>query len=282
MNAIRIICLTAIFTPVGLAAQTKPAVSTSPKPIRKESKPVIDCAAQSGRTACKSFKELVDAHDEGILQSLRGVESLSGSGHHIAYVCFDPKIDVFRIIQFDRPDASRYNSFASELPFGYRTCTNPYPLSDKHWLSYDAVSLWLKDIDSFHSYACGGLSLDVYQDGVLWDIESESGRWSNVGKPHPGSAFEQWASFEGMRMWVKRWNEKNEQKLAAEDDPSHLHASVDSAQVSVEYAFENRAGETTNYNMVIQRSTLRFSETASASAHDSISMSDSGTCMVFR
>jgi hypothetical protein len=274
MNVDRIICLTMLLTSIGLAAQTKPAASAPPKPIRKESKLLIDCAAQSGKAACKSFKQLVDAHDEGILQILTGVS------HHIAYVCFDPKIDVFRVVGFDRPSADRYSSFTSEMPPGWGGCA--ISLNDKHRLSWDAVSLWLKDVDSFSSYACGGLSLAVYQEGILADFETESGRWKNIGKPQAGSAFEQDASFEGARMWVKEWNEKNEQKLPAEDDSTLLHAGVDPTQINVEYAYENQAGGTTNYSSVIQRSTLRFSETTSPNDNDTISVSKSGTCMVFK
>jgi hypothetical protein len=208
------------------------------------------------------------------------MQSLTGVSHHAAYVCFDPKIDVFRIVDFDRPDADRYSSYTSQMPPGFMMCADS--LGDKHRLSWDAVSLWLKDIDSFSSYACGSLSMEVYQDGVLADIETESGRWKRIGKPQPSAAFVQDASFQGTRLWVKEWNEKNEQKLAAEDDSTHLHAGVDPTQINVEYAYENQAGGTTNYNLTIQRSTLRFSESTSLDNNDTISVSRSGTCMVFK
>jgi hypothetical protein len=69
------------------AAKSKSVAA--PKPVD----PTRICPDPDAAVACKSFRQLLDAHDTGILDSIKPS----------AYVCFRPKSDVFFIFQYAKP-----------------------------------------------------------------------------------------------------------------------------------------------------------------------------------
>ena len=81
-------------TTVAATAQTKPNTTSAAKkspPVAARAVPSIKCADPDTVTACKSFKQLVEARDRRILDILMGTQSASTKPssyrRHIAYVC---------------------------------------------------------------------------------------------------------------------------------------------------------------------------------------------------
>ena len=95
-------------------AQTNGAAPTPPKKQASNTTrtiPAIKCVDHDTVTACKSFKELVDARDERILREVLGDPGTAN--RHVSYVCLRPKSDTFSVIEFDIPELKEYRPFST-------------------------------------------------------------------------------------------------------------------------------------------------------------------------
>jgi hypothetical protein len=70
------------------AKQPPQAASLKPKP------PTVTCSDKATLKACTSFKQLIDAHDKDMLESISS---------HTSYVCFRPDEDAFIIFHAEKP-----------------------------------------------------------------------------------------------------------------------------------------------------------------------------------
>ena len=98
--ALSIITMLSLVLSATAVSQTK--TSTTNPPAKKSSPrvaktiPTIKCTDPDSMVACKSFKQLVDARDKDLQDSLTGDKD--SRERHFAYVCLRPKYDVFKIV----------------------------------------------------------------------------------------------------------------------------------------------------------------------------------------
>ncbi len=268
-----------------MAQATRGTANSPAKPTTASTRvlPAIKCIDADSIVACKSFKQLVDARDKGVLLSLTGGEA--SQRRHFAYVCLRPKDDVFSIVEFDEP-----------LPEEYRPYSPPdiakdpmIALREQEAFEYDegkpAVSLidaqkqWYEDHDDYSLYQFGRVYLDSWQNGILSDMVHDLGKWR---RPSPQSHVRSDGdvSFEGAHEWLVRFNEANGNRLAVVDEPEYAHISVGESLIFVRYGFRNQKNDLTDYTLSIQRSTGRFTE--SFEAPNVETFQNSGTCMTFK
>jgi hypothetical protein len=94
-------CLLPLFLVLRIAeAQQKPVVQKPPQPPNPPP-PIVNCSEAKTAKACGSFKQLLDAHDKDILDSL---------SRRPTYVCLRPNEDAFLIFHVEPPS-----------PYGWRT-----------------------------------------------------------------------------------------------------------------------------------------------------------------
>lgn len=75
-------------------AQAQQKTAAKPQPPTKPKTLTVNCSEAQTSKACSSFKQLLEAHDKGVLDSLSSPTS---------YVCFRPNADAFLIIHADEP-----------------------------------------------------------------------------------------------------------------------------------------------------------------------------------
>ncbi|MGD0631581.1 MAG: hypothetical protein ABR987_19800, partial [Terracidiphilus sp.] len=68
--------------------------------------PAIKCVDHDTATACKSFKQLVDARDERLLSAVWGQPGQNN--RHTSYVCLRKQDDAFSVIDFDIPELKEF------------------------------------------------------------------------------------------------------------------------------------------------------------------------------
>jgi hypothetical protein len=268
-------------------SQTK--TSTTNAPIKKSSSraaktiPTIKCTDPDSMVACKSFKQLVNARDKDLLDSLVGDKD--SRQRHFAYVCLRPKSDVFKIVEFNEPLPGEYSPYSPP-----RTANN-----DVSWLPemqafphgegkpvmqlMDAQKKWYEDHDDFSAYQFGSVYVESWENGILADYVSDFGKWrrpSPQGHTHSNED----ATFESAHQWLADFNEANANQLSAVDDQKHPRISVGDTAIYVRYSYKNKSNDDTDYTLNIQRSTGRFTESFVATGIEPFE--DSGTCMSFK
>jgi hypothetical protein len=281
--------ITALLTLVistAAAAQTKTNTASPPKkssPMAARTIPTIKCTDADSMAACKSFKQLVDARDKGLLDSLTGSKDVGKK--HFAYVCLRPKNDSFKIVDFYEPSSGEYRSYSPpDLPKNLLSAMEeqdafPYEKGLPVIPHMDAQKIWYEDHDDFHMYEFDTVYVEAWENGIMADYVSDSGKWRRAS--FQGHILAQTgASFEGAFEWLTRYSKANDNKLAVIDNPEHAHISIDDTSIYVRYSFKNKNGDFTGYTLNIQRSTGRFTESFAAPGLDSYD--DSGTCMSFK
>jgi hypothetical protein len=236
--------------------------------------------------ACKSFKQLVDARDEGLLNSLTG--GRDSQERHFAYVCLLPKQDVFKIVEFDEPlpaDFTQYCQLDKTKEKEWTLGMFSFPSSDKSksytelTQRWDARKKWFNDHNELSGYAIGTVYVQSWENGIMADYVSDWGKWRlPFFQGHVLSKEE--ATFESAHEWLEHFNKDNDGKLAAADDRALPRILIGDNSVYVNYRFENRSNAFTDYTLSIQRSTGRFTESFVATGLDPFEKS--GTCMVFK
>jgi hypothetical protein len=269
------------FAPTATAAypQTKPAAFTPPKkavPVVAKAIPPIKCTDPDSMVACKSFKQLVDAKDKDLLDSIQG--TTSKQGRHYAYVCPRAKSDVFKIVFFDEPGMNGYHPHPTD---GFLLGSFALDGDKIHpSASLSTKDKWFNDHADYLEYGFNSVMYESYEDGIVVDFESDFGRWSRTIASKNESQENQDASFEGGYFWLSKYNKEHDNELKNDDYPEHAHIWVGNSGIDMQYAYENRNNGTTDYTLTIQRSTGRFTETFKPSVGESFSYS--GTCMIFK
>jgi hypothetical protein len=80
-------------------AQAQQRTPERSQPPTKPKTPTVNCSGAEASKACSSFKQLLEAHDKDILDSLSSPTS---------YVCFRPNEDAFVIFHEDAPGPYRW------------------------------------------------------------------------------------------------------------------------------------------------------------------------------
>lgn len=266
------------YVSAAIAGQT-PQQNTShgeTSPDLRSQHPVIKCDEPASSLACNSFKQLVNTRDRDLLDIVYGSEATRES--RISYVCFRPEEDTFVVVEFNRPKSSRYYH-APSLAVKLSLAFGAFGLEDKPPVSESTRQLWMDSLDENHSYAAGDAALYLYQNGIATALVRDGGTWSTFGTCSPGSTPCDGARYEGGYFWIEQFNKENENKLAADDKPEHGHISIDGSRLYVHYSYDNKNNTTTDYSLVIQSSTGRFTETFDES--NGKQSEDSATCKIF-
>jgi hypothetical protein len=276
---------------IGLAAtaavsQTKPATTSPAKkssPVVAKTIPKIRCTDPDSMAACKSFKQLVDARDKGLLDSLIG--SKDSRERHFAYVCPRPKDDVFKVVEFDEPLPEEFRPYsppdAAKNPVSSLQELRAFPYGEGKPVMQliDAQKKWYEDHDDFSVYDFGVVYVDSWERGILVDYVSDSGKWQRPlpqGHTRPNED----ATFESAHQWLTHFNHANDDKLLSADERERPRISVGDTEIYVRYSFKNKNDDYTEYTLSIQRSTGRFTESFAATGLDPFE--DSGICMIFK
>jgi len=267
-------------------AQTKPNTTSPPKkpsPVVARTIPTIKCTDPDSMTACKSFKQLVDARDKGLLDSLTGDKDLQEG--HFAYVCFRPKDDIFKVVEFDEPLPKEYRSYQPPdiakndwYLFGEQKAF-PYDKEMPIMQLEHAKEKWFNDHDDFSVYDLGEIYVESWENGILANYVSDYGKWRRP-LPTGHSRSNEDVTFESAHQWLEHFNRANADKWAAVDDRKYPRISVGDTTIYVHYSFKNKNDEYTDYTLTIQRSTGRFTESFVSIGLDPFD--DSGTCMSFK
>jgi hypothetical protein len=233
--------------------------------------------------ACKSFKQLVDARDKGLLDSLTGDKD--SRERHFAYVCLRPKDDVFKVVEFDDPLPEEYlpysppdvaknivSSMQEHLAF-------PYSEGKPTLQLMDAQKKWYEDHDDFFKYKFGLVYVDSWESGILANSVFDSGKWRRPLSQGNIRSDED-VYFESAHQWLAKLNEANANQLSAADERDRPRISIGDTSIYVRYSFKNGNNEYTDYTLNIQRSTGRFTESLVATGIEPFG--DSGTCMSFK
>lgn len=268
--------------------------------------PAIECNNPDTAEACKSFKELVDARDQGLLAQVMGTPEFR---RHTSFVCLRPNADFFSIVDLEIPEPTAYDSsmFNMNEKFAHDIDSIPKNASTREALeeskksieeskSYDeiqefmdfsnppAVSKYTKDrwyedhIKEF-VYSRGIVEVFRYQDGINFGPVEDWGEWSMLASSKDGKQKDPTTWFTGGYAWIERYNNQHGNRSAKDDDPKHGHILVDTSSVQVHYKYGNGAGETVNYTMQINLLTGRFVESMSSPGSAN---HVSGTCMIFK
>jgi hypothetical protein len=266
--------------------QTKPNATSPPKKsstVAAKTIPTIKCTDADSMTACKSFKQIVDARDKGLANSLTGDKD--SRERHFAYVCLRPKEDNFKIVEFDEPLAPEYRPYSppgeaddiSVLSNGQSAFSFT---KDKPILQLiDAQKKWFNDHDDFFIYQFGWIYVESWENGILTDYVSDYGKWRRP-LPQRNSRLNESATFESAHQWLAHFNKANEDKLLEIDDKERPRIIVDDTNIYVHYSYKNKNNDYTDYTLTIQRSTGRFTESFVAPGIDPFD--NSGTCMSFK
>jgi hypothetical protein len=260
-------------------AQTKPATASKLGGGSARVPPAIKCVDPDSAVACKSFKQLIDARDSGVLFGVLG--DPKDAGRHFGYVCPRRGLDTFTMVEFAVSEKREFKPFITvgddklkrlfaEVAVGQDPATP---------LSLSAVNQWNQDHRLGQLFATGFVGLTIYQDGELAGIQIENGEWSRPAAA-PGAAHDEaYASFDGGHYWVQSYNQLHAGGSPEVDDPEKLHLHIDGRVVYAHYTYKDRKGDLVDYVLQIHRSTGRFTETFKAAGDQS---DNSGTCMIFK
>jgi len=279
-------------TTTAAAPQTKPNTASPAKkspPVAARKIPTVKCTDPDTMTACKSFKQLVDARDERIVMILLGMPStyrnLSDFYRHIAYVCLAKDSDEFKTVDFQLPKGKSYSPYSFYLSEDVERRSEEQaaflgPSTPNHPVNPSVQDQWYEEQLNQEVYDFGGVDVHEYRNGLHTDWELDYGKWSRLSKTQNDPAYDDEATFEGAYVWLARHTRDDRDSPDIGDDPEHAHNSIVDGKVYVHYRFGNKSGGNTNYELSIQQSTGRFTETFTPS--DMESFENSGTCMIFR
>jgi hypothetical protein len=273
-------------TATAAVSQTKPNTTSPAKkssPVAAKTIPTIKCTDPGSMVACKSFRQLVEAQDKGLLRSLTG--NVNVKSRHFAYVCLPPKDDIFKIIEFYEPQPDEYRPYSPP-----DVATNPpYQLIELQAFPddegkpeqqlLDTQKKWYEEHSDSFLYDFGDVSLDSWVDGIQTAYVHDWGKWRrHVAQRH--SQLNEGVYFESAHQWLAQFNEANANQLSVVDGREHPRISVGDTGISVQYSFKNKNNDYTEYTLNIQRSTGRFTESFAATGL--APFEDSGTCMSFK
>ena len=279
------------FLSIIASAQTRvPSSTPQNRPTANATRtiPVIKCVDHNTAAACRSFKQLVDARDERLLNDVLGQP-----GHnkrHISYVCLRPQEDTFNVIEFDIPQPQEYRQPYTQLNelLGNKSVSDLREMS-KQMMEHaefmdSSVSLytmdqWFQDHSKESVYAQGYVGVSRYQDGLYIGPADEIGEWSRPASDPRVFQQDPPAWFTGAYAWIEGFNSQHDNVSAEDDNPKHAHITVDPYSIHIHYKYENPAGDLVDYAMQINRSTGRFIEYFKFPYdHNEVS----GTCMIFK
>jgi hypothetical protein len=291
------ICLTA----TAAVSQTKPT-TTNPRekaaPVVAKAIPPIKCTAPASMAACKSFKQLVEARDERILKILGGSQlrelhvgttiynfSPSKYWRHVAYVCLKQTSDKFMTVDFDLPRGIAYKPYSHYLSWEVGRMSSEAlaflgPPTPNHPVAPIIQDQWFNEHLDSEVYDFGGVDVHEYRNGLHADWVSDYGKWSRPSETQNDPAHDDDANFEGAYVWLAEHTGVDKDTPDIGDDPEHAHITIGPSIISVSYRFENNGGGKTNYGLMIQKSTGRFTETFSSSNVDAFE--HAGTCMMLK
>jgi hypothetical protein len=283
MRSARLLLLLFVASVTMATAQTKPSgpvASAKPSTNLKRVPPTIKCVDPDSAVACKSFEQLVDARDEGIIFGIMG--SPEDAGRHFAYVCPRRGIDTFTEVAFTVPERKQFKPFNMTDDEKTRRLFAGIWLGEDaaHPLSLAAVNKWYEDHRNGLLYSLGGVvGVTTYQDGQLADLQIDKGEWSRSGQAVGALHDEGYAEYDGGHYWIEKYNVIYAGGSPETDDPKNMHLHVDGRTIYAHYSFKNRNGGTVDYMLQIHRSTGRFTETFKAPDDRSDVV---GTCMMFK
>jgi hypothetical protein len=294
--------LFAIFSVTATGQSKSPATASHKKPAESAARTIlpIKCVDHDTAAACKSFKELVDAHEERLLQAILG-----GKNHtdrHISYVCFRPQSDAFSVIDFDIPDPKKYRPPSTINEDLARFADDSHPtnrlfreseertkkliensifmdFSDPPAVSQYTKDQWFQDHSKDFVYSLGFVADSLYQDGLYKGVLIEQGEWYMLAGNKGGIQHDPPNWFIGAYAWIERFNRQHGDASAKDDDPEHGHMSIEPSSIHIHYKFKNISGDMVDYTLQIHRLTGRFVEYFKyPDGNDEAS----GTCMIFR
>jgi hypothetical protein len=146
-------------------SQSKPNTTSTPKKspsVAARTVPTIKCTDPDSMVACKSFKQLVDARDKDLMDSLTGDKDIGEK--HFAYVCLWPKQDTFKIVEFYEPPSAEFQPYSPPVEAkGLSVIANgqaafPYAKEKPVMQLLDAQEKWFKDHDDFSRITSGGFT----------------------------------------------------------------------------------------------------------------------------
>jgi hypothetical protein len=273
-------------TGTAAVSQTKANATSSPKKspsVAVRTVPTIKCTDPDSMVACKSFKQLVDARDKDLMDSLTG--DRDSQKRHFAYVCMRPKDDAFTVVEFDEPLPEEYRPYSppdaatNVVTLLQENEAFPYKEGMPVMQHLDAQKKWFEDHDDFSLYEIGWIYVDSWQSGIATTYVSDFGKWRRP-LPQGHNHSDEDATFESAHQWLTQFNEANANQLASADDREKPRIGVDDTSISVRYSFKNKNDDHTDYRLTIQRSTGRFTESFEATGIEPFE--DSGTCMSFK
>jgi hypothetical protein len=290
-------------------AQTNAPAPGSPK-VRAaggaKAIPAIECNDPDTMAACKSFKGLVDARDQGLLAQVLGTSEFR---RHTSFVCLRPKADFFSIVNLDIPEPTAYqpSSFNTDEKFAHDTDSIRRNASTRKLLddfkkdreeskknaenqgfmdfsNPPAISKftkdrWYEDHSKVFIYSPGIVEDYRYQDGINFGPAEDWGEWSMLASIKDDKQNDPTTWFTGGYAWIERYNSQHGNQSAKDDDPKHGHILVDTSSILVHYKYGNGSGDTVDYTMRINLLTGRFVESMSSPGSANRA---SGTCMIFK
>jgi hypothetical protein len=261
--------------------------------------PAVKCVDHDTSTACKSFKQLLDARDKALIVQVLGTGLFK---RRTAYVCFRPNDDYFSVVDVDIPEPKAYgrkldadeeiahyaddsvpsNTSMREMMERSREADENsefMDFSDPPAVSQDTKDKWYKDHSKDFVYSVGEVGDYRYQNGIYKGPVDDWGEWTMLASSMDGKQSDPPTWFMGGYAWIERFNRQNGNVAARDDNPEHGHISVDLSSLNVQYKYENASGGMTEYTMQINRLTGRFVEDFKS---PNGSNQTSGTCMIFK
>lgn len=292
--ALSVIALLSLGLATTANPQTRPNTASPAKksiPIAVKTIPTIKCTNPDTMTACKSFKQLVDARDKRILDILTGTQSApakpSGHRRHVAYVCPRKDLDDFWTVDFDLPKGKSYEPYSFYLTEEAVKRSNEQlaffgPSTPNHPVDQSIQDQWYEEHIDREIYDFGTVETHEYTDGLPLEWEYDFGKWSRPSETQNDPATDDTAAFEGAYVWLERHtgNEKDSPDIG--DDPEHAHISIVDGNIHVHYLSETKTGAHIYKELNIQESTGRFTQTFIVREAPSLANIEStGACMIF-
>ena len=290
------------FLSITATTQTKgPIVGSPKKPAVSTTRtiPAIKCVDHNTAAACKSFKELIDARDKGLLAQVLGTPYFR---RHTSYVCLRPNADFFSVVDLNIPETKAYgrkidtdeeiahyaddsvptNAAMREMMERSRKADERHAFmdfSDPPAVSQYTKDKWYQDHSKEFVYSPGLVDDFTYQDGINMGSVDDWGEWIMLASSKAGKQSDPPTWFLGGYAWIERFKNQRGDQSAKDDDPKHGHISVDMSSIQIHYKYENPAREMVDYTMQIHRLTGRFVESFTNPYGTD---RDSGTCMIFK
>jgi hypothetical protein len=304
-NTLRTLSYAVVFSAslsIMAAAQTKdPSAAPQKRPTANAVRtiPTVKCVDHDTAAACKSFKQLVDARDRGLLAQVLGASNFR---RHTAYVCFRPNDDYFSVVDLEIPEPKSYQRHLDADQEIARDADDSVPtnaamraimeqskkaaessefmdFSDPPAVSQYTRDKWYQDHGKDFVYSIGEVGDYRYQDGINMGPVDDWGEWTMLASSKDGKQNDPPTWFLGGYAWIERYNSQHGDEAARDDDPEHGHISVDLSSVNVHYKYKSASGEVIDYTMHIHRLTGRFVEDFRS---PNVSNQTSGTCMIFK